>query len=303
MIYFYDIKTNKSELVYSTPKHPKWMHSAEVTDCGKYLIITTCESCDPVNSVLLKEISSGKITNVVENFESEYSYLTNIGKIFYFKTNSKATRNRIISINIETLEMDEIVKETSDVLENCGVMSCGSKLLLVLVYLSDCKNTMKVRTLNGDGDDEKEIKLPSLGTIGAIRLRRDSDEMFYSFTSFLYPGTVYHLQFHKSFEEDLTQKVVFDMKVEGFDRDSFETKQIFYESKDGTCVCVFVCVYVLLSTHSLTHSLSNEQVREFQCSLLVPKIKQVNRNQQYCMDMEASTSLSRHIFPSRDCVG
>ena len=70
----------------------------------------------------LQNIESGELKKIVDNFESEYGYLTNIGNVFYFKTNLDATRNRIISIDIETLKIVEVVKETSDVLESCGVM-------------------------------------------------------------------------------------------------------------------------------------------------------------------------------------
>ena len=83
----------------------------------------------------LQNIESGELKKIVDNFESEYGYLTNIGNVFYFKTNLDATRNRIISIDIETLKIVEVVKETSDVLESCGVMKGEDDLLLVLVYV------------------------------------------------------------------------------------------------------------------------------------------------------------------------
>ena len=83
----------------------------------------------------LQNIESGELKKIVDNFESEYGYLTNIGNVFYFKTNLDATRNRIISIDIETLKIVEVVKETSDVLESCGVMKGEDGLLLVLVYV------------------------------------------------------------------------------------------------------------------------------------------------------------------------
>ena len=113
----------------------------------------------------MQNIESGELKKIVDNFESEYGYLTNIGNVFYFKTNLDATRNRIISIDIETLKIVEVVKETSDVLESCGVMKGEDDLLLVLVYLRDCKNVMKIRKL-GSGDEEEEVKLVSLGSIG-----------------------------------------------------------------------------------------------------------------------------------------
>ena len=136
MLYFHDIKTNESKLVYKTPEHPKWMHSGEVSDDGKWLLVTTNESCDPVNSVYLQNIESGELKKIVDNFESEYGYLTNIGNVFYFKTNLDATRNRIISIDIETLKIVEVVKETSDVLESCGVMKGEDDIELVELLLS-----------------------------------------------------------------------------------------------------------------------------------------------------------------------
>ena len=83
----------------------------------------------------LQNIESRELKKIVDNFESEYGYLTNIGNVFYFTTNLDATRNRIISIDIETLKIVEVVKETSDVLESCGVMKGEDDLLLVLVYV------------------------------------------------------------------------------------------------------------------------------------------------------------------------
>ena len=115
----------------------------------------------------LQNIESGELKKIVDNFESEYGYLTNIGNVFYFKTNLDATRNRIISIDIETLKIVEVVPSTSDVLESCGVMKGEDDLLLVLVYLRDCKNVMKIRKLgSGDEEEEEEVKLVSLGSIG-----------------------------------------------------------------------------------------------------------------------------------------
>ena len=96
---------------------------------------------------------------------------------------------------------------------------------------------MKIRKLSGDGSDEEEVKLVSLGSIGTIRTRRSSDMMFYSFTSFLYPGTIYSLRKTK---QGFEQNVIFDMKVQGFDRTKFFTKQFFYKSKDGTKIPMFM---------------------------------------------------------------
>lgn len=263
----HDGGAGRSIRVYRDPAHPKRMFTAKVTHDGAWLLITAGENCDPVNTVYYARIAADsasltpehgldidhdgnvKVVKLIDNFDAQYSYITNCGDLFYFSTNLNATRNRVVAIDVvkstSTLQLKEIVPEhDTDVLESTRVMTdkkSGSFALLTL-YMSDCRHRLTLKSLE-NGKDMGTVSLPSLGSIGALRTRRSDTTFYFSFASFLYPGTVFAcdlLDLCRAEGAHVTQSVVFDMNVAGFDRDAFETKQVFFKSKDGTRIPMFI---------------------------------------------------------------
>lgn len=195
-----------------------------------------------------------QVIKLIDNFDAEYNYITNEGNTYFFRTNLKSPNNRIISIEINSElnssmsklpAMSEVLPEhKTDVLQSILVVSDKKtkKPNLIVQYMRDCQHILQVRCLLDDknhrkGDLLSEISLPAPGSVGALRGRRQDSEFFYSFTSFLYPGTIFHGELH---DGDVSSDGVFDTKVSGFDRDMFITEQVFYKSKDGMKVPMFI---------------------------------------------------------------
>jgi len=230
-------------LVAEFPEHPKWMAHAEITDCGKYAIITISEGCDPVNKLYYADLSllgaEGIKTKldykiVVDNFDAEYEYITNEGSLFTFKTNLLAPHYKLINIDFTKPEVhvDLVPESKTDVL-NWAL--CVSKTKLVLNFLQDVKAALFLHDLK-TGERTRQFPL-DIGTISGVSGDKKYDELFFSFVSFLTPGTIFHCDVTKPQE---TPKVFRQIQVKNFDDSLFETKQVFYPSKDGTKIPMFI---------------------------------------------------------------
>lgn len=245
-LYYHVLGTEQSQdiLVAEAPDHPKWMIHAEVSDDGQYVVLTASEGCAPVNRLFICDLKtidykiSGLIPyiKVVDNFDAEYEYITNVGTLFTFKTNLNANRYKLINIDMSNYQEENwkiLVEEHSkDVLE---WTACVNQNILVMCYLHDVKNKLFLYQLES-GKQIKEFDL-DVGSIGGYSGRKEQTQMFFSFTSFLTPGTIYICDFT---EEPVVHKVFRAIEVDGFDASLFETKQIFYKSKDGTDIPMFI---------------------------------------------------------------
>ncbi|RHZ18326.1 hypothetical protein DYB37_004127 [Aphanomyces astaci] len=250
-IYYHKIGTPQTDdkFVFSYPQNPKYYLSASLSDDGKYLQIYVIDGCKDANILLIADLaeaqafiatSSGDQTSipvreVVSNMDFSYHYLLNNGPEFYFVTNLDAPRKRIVKVdNIlsDTIVWTEVIPEGSDVLSSAHAVRND---LLVVEYLKDASDTIRLYTQSGEFI--RNIALPSIGTVG-VSCKRDSPELFFKFISFLYPGTIYR--------EDLTDPstsspaVFREATVPGFSPEDFEAKQVWYPSKDGTQIPMFL---------------------------------------------------------------
>lgn len=245
-LYYHVLGTDQSEdiLVAETPDHPKWMIHAELSDDGKVVIFTVSEGCDPVNRLYYYDLSKNNYeikgllpyVKVVDNFDAEYEYITNTGSIFTFKTNLNAPRYKLINIDLDNYQMDNwttlVEEHEKDVLE---WTACVKENVLVMCYLHDVKNKLYLHRLE-DGKRFKELDV-DVGTIRGYSGRKEQTEMFYSFTSFLTPGIIYRCDLS---QEVIEPSVFREIAVAGFNHTLFETSQVFYKSKDGTTVPMFI---------------------------------------------------------------
>ena len=168
---------------------------------------------------------------IVDKVEADFKVAGTIGNRLFVVTDLNAARYKIVEIDLTNPSRDhwkEIIPESKDLLEEAAVV--GGKL--VVKYLVDAKNQLFVFDL--DGKRESEIDLPALGTVGSLSGDPDRPELFYSFTSFLYPPTIYR------YDVSTGQNTVFQKPNVNFDPDLYETKQIFYASKDGTKIPMFI---------------------------------------------------------------
>lgn len=248
-VYYHTLGTRQEDdpMIFHTPEDPTLLFGVEVTDDGKYLLITQYKGTAPVNKLYYYDLSAGfdpsavdagsglPLVKLIDDWEAQYEYIANDETRFWFKTNHKAPRNKIIILDLlhpNESEWQEAVPEEEDVLD---FAVCFDQDKLALAYLRHVQSVLTVHRLH-DGQRLFELPLPAPGTVQEISGRRHESYLFFTFTSFLYPRIIFHYDRTKSPEPT----VFHETKVPGFDPSGFVTEQVFYASKDGTRVPMFV---------------------------------------------------------------
>lgn len=234
-LYFHRVGTPQSEdvLVYERKDHKDWGFYGITTDDGRYLVIHVSKGTSPRNAIFYQDLKAPKRGPValLKDFDARYEFLGNQGPVFWFLTDLDAPRGRIVTIDLRhpaSKHWTTLVPETKDTLETASLV--GDRL--VATYMVDAKNEVRVFSLKGK--PLSTVGLPALGSVGGFRGKIDDPETFFSFTSFTYPTTIYR------YDVKTGRAEVFKAPKVDFDRDAFVTEQVFYESKDGTRVPMFV---------------------------------------------------------------
>ena len=234
-LYYHHLGTPQSadELVYHRPDHNDWGFDGEVTDDGHYLIISISQGTDTRNRVYYRDLTQpdANVVELLDNFDAQYSFIDNDGPVFWFRTDLDAPRGRVIAIDItkpERTNWREIIPQAADKLE--GVSALNNSF--VCIYLQDAHSRVKICSL--DGQSLRDIELPDIGSVGGFGGKRSDTETFYSFTGYTVPGTIYH------YDLATGASSVFRATRVDFNPADYETKQIFYTSKDGTRVPMFI---------------------------------------------------------------
>ena len=234
-VYFHKLGKPQSEdaLVYERKDQPKWGLGASVTDDGRYLVLNISQGTDTRNRVFYRDLEAkeGNVVELLNDFDASYNFIGNDGPVFWFLTDLKAPRGRLVAIDLrhpDRADWKELVPQSDATLTGVGVV--GDRL--VCEYLRDARSQVRLHRI--DGTFEKEVELPGIGSAGGFGGRRKETETFYSFTSFTVPGRVYRFDFKTG-----TSSLWKQPKVD-FDPDAFETKQVWVTSKDGTKVPMFV---------------------------------------------------------------
>lgn len=231
-LYYHRLGTSQSEdlLVYHRSDRKEWGFSGEVTDDGKYLIISVWQGTDPKNMVFYQDISqpNAPVIELIDEFAAEYSFVGNEDTTFWFQTDADAPRGRVIAIDITTRERREVIPEAEETLEGVGLLNHQ----FIADYLKDARSQIKIFHL--DGRFAREVPLPGLGSVGGFGGKREDTETFYSFTSFTVPTTIYR------YDMTTGESTLFRQPNVDFNPDNYEIRQIFYRSKDGTRVPMFV---------------------------------------------------------------
>ncbi len=220
-------------LVYEDRAHPKRNFGIQVTEDERFLFLTGFEGGSKGNPLSYRDLQRGdtEFKPIVEGYEFQFNPITNVdGKILVL-TNHNAPRYRVVEIDPSNVTEDAwktIIPEQSDVLS--GVVTAGGKL--VAVYHKDASHRVFIHRM--DGTREREIELPSLGTVGIGYAKRHETELHYTFTSFTFPTNIYRYDL-KTGRSTLHQATEFAASTDGY-----ETKQVFYKSKDGTRVPMFI---------------------------------------------------------------
>jgi prolyl oligopeptidase len=239
-LYYHRIGTEQSQdvLVYERPDQPEWGFSGEVTDDGRYLVVSVWQGTDRRNRVHYMDLGDAnrprldaEMIRLLDDFDASYSFVGNDGPVFYFRTDLDAPKGRLIAIDItqpERAQWQEIIPEETDVLRLVQIVHDT----FIANYLRDAHTRITLFTM--DGQRLADLELPTLGSVGGVSGEREDDEMFYAFTSYLYPTTIFRYDFTTNAAS------VFKAPDIDFDAAAYETKQVFYTSKDGTRVPMFI---------------------------------------------------------------
>ncbi|HWY87635.1 MAG TPA: prolyl oligopeptidase family serine peptidase, partial [Gemmataceae bacterium] len=235
-IYYHRLGAPQSEdvLVYHRPEQPTWNVGAAVTDDGRYLIISIGDGTTSRKTrVAYKDLNEpyGLPVDLIETFDSSNSMIYNDGPIFYFLTDYQAPRGRVVAVDIRKPDRKDwktVVPEAASTLENADLT--GN--LLICHYLQDARIQVKMYRL--DGRFVREVNFPGIGTAQGFGGRPADTETFYTFTSFNAPGRTYRYDLITG-----TGELFREPKVR-FNPDDYVVQQVFYKSKDGTKIPMFI---------------------------------------------------------------
>jgi prolyl oligopeptidase len=232
---YHRLGTPQSEdrLVYERKDHKDWGFGGGVTEDGRYLIIHVWCGTERENRVFYTDLSDseGAVVELLPDADASYGFLGNVGPVFYFETDKDAPLSKVIAIDLahpEPSNWKTVLPEATDKLESSGLV--GGKL--VATYLKDARSLVKVYSLTGEF--EREVPLPGLGTVSGFGGRMDDPETFFTFTSYTYPATTYR------YDVATGESAEFRRPKVDFKPEDYETKQVFFASKDGTRVPMFI---------------------------------------------------------------
>ena len=234
-VYYHKLGTPQSEdvLVHKDPEHADWGFSPNVTEDGKYLVITVWKGTDDRYRILYKSLDdpNSPIVVLIDDFENEFTFVGNEDSVFYFKSDVNAPRKSVLTIDVNKPQREHwkvIIPEAEETMSSASMV--GN--YVIANYLKDAKTQIKLFDL--DGKFVREVKFPGIGSAGGFSGQRSHNETFYSFSSFNRPPSVYRYDLATG-----ESKLIREAKVD-FNPDDFVVKQVFYESKDGTRVPMFV---------------------------------------------------------------
>lgn len=232
-LYFHKLGTPQKEdvLVFGGEKIPRRYVGADLTEDERYLIISAANTTSG-NELYIKDLKdpNAVIITVVDNFDQNHSIIDNRDSKLYIFTNLRAPNGRIVTVDAadpKPANWKELIKETSNVL----TPSVGGGKLFAN-YIVDAVS--KVLQYDMEGKLEHEIELPGLGTAGGFSGKREEKELFYVFTSYVYPTTIF------KYDVSAGNSVVYKKSGVDFDPLMYESKQVFYTSKDGTKVPMII---------------------------------------------------------------
>ena len=239
-LYYHRIGTHQSDdlLLYERPDQPDWGIYSSISDDGRYLLLTLTIGTDRCNRLYYKDLGDPAHPNLMapvlplfDAFDASYSYLGHDDRTFYILTDKDAPRSKVIAVDLthpDPSQWETLIPEDADVLR--GVSLLGDRF--IAVYLHNAYSEVRFHDLTGKF--LKKLETPTLGTIGGFSCKRTDTECFYAFTSYLYPTTLY------CYDAATDHSTVFRKPEIQFDPSPYETRQVFYKSKDGTKVSMFL---------------------------------------------------------------
>lgn len=232
-VFYHRVGSSQADdvLVYKRPDQPDWGFQSTVTEDGRYLIITTWKGTDDKYRIAYKDLLEpyGMPIDLIDNFDHEYTFIGNEGPVFFFQTELEASRKRVIAIDTRRPHLlKELIPEAKETLVGVNILANQ----FVATYLKDAKTQVKLFSL--DGRFVREVEFPGIGSAGGFGGKREDTETFYSFSSFNTPTNLFRYDLLTGKSELFRQAKV------KFSPDDYEVSQVFYKSKDGTRVPMFL---------------------------------------------------------------
>ena len=233
-VYFHKVGTPQSAdaLVYATPDRPKLGHGAQVSEDGKWLVVTSSQGTDDRYEVNVIDLTktSAKPRTIFPGLTNNWSYVSNIGSRFFFLTDKDAARRRLVAVDVAQGDFAPATVIPEDAATLDGVSLVGG--VLMADYLVDAKT--EIRRYAPDGKALGKVALPGIGSAGGFGGDADDPETFFAFSSFATPATVFR------YDAKTGQSSVWAAPKVAFDPANYLVEQRFYASKDGTKVPMFI---------------------------------------------------------------
>src|SRR5712671_2481262 len=234
-LYYHRLGAKQSEdkLIYERPDNKEMLFGGGVSDDGHYLIIHVSQGTSPKTRVYYKDLTrpDSPVVKLLDDFDAQYQFIDNDGPIFWLQTDLDAPRGRVLAIDTrhpERATWKTVVPHGPDKLEFVAIVNNS----FLLGYLKDARTEVRVHDLSCKFLRNRE--LPGIGTAVGFAGKRKDKETFYAFTSFISPTTIYR------YDPVAGKSSVFRQPKVDFDAGRYETKQVFYASKDGTRVPMFL---------------------------------------------------------------
>ena len=233
-VYYHRLGTPQEEdiLIYEDPEHPLYFHGAEVSN-DESLLFLFMSGAGVGNGLKIKDLTKEDApwVTVTESQDNIIAPLDRIGDQIYIYTSKDAPKNRIVAAPVSAPQPEnwvDVIPESEAVLSNAQFAGGN----MILTYDKDAAQHAYLTNIKGE--TIREIELPTYGTVG-FSTDIDQPEVFYKFTSFTYPGTVYAYDMASGESTPISESA-----PEGFTPEDYVTEQIFYTSKDGTTVPMFI---------------------------------------------------------------
>ncbi|MFH1699778.1 MAG: prolyl oligopeptidase family serine peptidase [Candidatus Zixiibacteriota bacterium] len=232
-VYYHKLGTDQveDELVYEDSENRELGFDPFITEDGMYIVLRVWRGTDVENRIYYLRPGKSEVIKLIDQPEAEYIFLENIGNKFYFLTNNEAANYRIIAIDItrpQKSKWHEIIPENDDAIHSARMINNH----LIVNYMHNACSVPKIFDLKGKFI--QDIELPVAGTVSGVKGNRMGTEMIYSFQSFTYPQRFYHYDFETG---ETILRLRDDIEI---DSDLYETKQVFFPSKDGTKIPMFI---------------------------------------------------------------
>lgn len=234
-VYYHRVGSDQAEdeLVYERPDEPEWGFASNVTEDGRYLVITVWKGTDDRYQIAVQDLekAGGAPAMLINGFDNDYTLVGSEGATLYFRTNKDAPKGRLIAIDLEAPDQEnwrEIVGESDEVLTGASLV--GGKF--AAGYLRDARS--EIRIFDTSGAHIRNVSLPGLGSVSGFDGKSGDSETFYSFSSFNFPTAIYRYDMASG------ESTLFKQAAVDFEPDDYVVNQVFYTSADGTRIPMFI---------------------------------------------------------------